>query len=233
MLMSACKKEPERIIIDFEDMNPGTEGFWNGSDGRGSFTSGKATFPNHYDSEWNFWSGFAYTNHKDNKNFSTDNMYSSIAGGGAGGSDNYAVYYYYSEFSDTIWFDTEMKIEGISISNTAYAYFAMLQGDAFSKKFGGETGNDKDWYKVILKAIDRTGKIAVGHVEIMLADYRFDDNTRDYIANVWTDIDLSVFGYIKGLTVKIESSDTGEYGINTPAYFCLDNIVGVLPGKPE
>ncbi|MDX9929029.1 MAG: DUF4465 domain-containing protein, partial [Bacteroidales bacterium] len=54
------------------------------------------------------------------------------------------------------------------------------------------------------------------------------DNALDYIANVWTNIDLSLFGYIGGLAIKIESSDTGENGINTPAYVCIDDIKGIL-----
>ena len=44
----------------------------------------------------------------------------------------------------------------------------------------------------------------------------------------WTRYDLSDFGFVKGLVIELSSSDTGQWGMNTPAYFCLDNIEGEL-----
>ncbi|MBE0676250.1 MAG: DUF4465 domain-containing protein, partial [Bacteroidales bacterium] len=116
---------------------------------------------------------------------------------------------------------------GISVSNTTYAYMAMLNGNAFAKKFGGDSGSDPDWFKVVLTALNDEGN-PVGSVDIFLADYRYDNNSLDYISNVWTKIDLSVFGFVKGLVIEIASSDTGEFGINTPAYVCIDDIRGTL-----
>lgn len=228
MIITSCEKKEVRSTIDFEDLQFEEDGYWNGSDGSGNFFSGNGEFVNRYDTEWQSWSGFAYTNHTDNVTYGLENEYSSIAGSGSNGSSNYGVYFYFQEVSDTIWFDIPMQVDGISLSNTTYAYYSMLDGSAFSKKFGGESGDDKDWFMVTLTAIGQDRKNPVGYVEVMMADYRFDDNALDYIANVWTNIDLSLFGYIGGLAIRIESSDTGEYGINTPAYVCIDDIKGIL-----
>jgi Domain of unknown function (DUF4465) len=65
-------------------------------------------------------------------------------------------------------------------------------------------------------------------VDINLADFRFTDNSKDYIGNTWTNIDLSAFGFIKALKFEMSSSDSGAGGMNTPGYVCLDNIIGEL-----
>jgi hypothetical protein len=39
--------------------------------------------------------------------------------------------------------------QGVYVTNTTYAYNSMRDGDMFAKKFGGPTGNDPDWYKLL------------------------------------------------------------------------------------
>ena len=58
-----------------------------------------------------------------------------------------------------------------------------------------------------------------------MADYRFSDNAQDYIIDEWTYIDLSQLGDADSLVFSLSSSDNGQFGMNTPAYFCVDNIV--------
>ena len=228
LLNQSCEKK--RVVtdkIDFEEISLNQAGVWNGSDNSGGFLSGNGFFPNYFNADWNdYWSGFSCTNHTDKSTAGYGNMYSSIAGTGADKSEQYAVYYY-SGVADTIKFTLPEKITRISVSNTTNTYLSMLNGDAFAKKFGGDSGSDPDWYKVILTGINAEGT-AVGYVEILLADFRFDNNQLDYISNVWTDVDLSALGYIIALEIKIESSDAGAYGINTPAFVCIDNIEGIL-----
>ena len=98
------------------------------------------------------------------------------------------------------------------------------------KKFGGETGNDPDWFKMRVTLLASDDK-PLGTVEIFLADYRFDDNVKDYISNAWTRIGLGSFKNAASLVFELESSDTGQFGINTPAYVCLDNIELQFPAE--
>lgn len=97
ILFSCDKDEEDKTdIITFEELDLGSEGYWNGSDGSGGFTSGNAFFPNQF-TDWGngitSWKGFAYSNHTDIVTPGYVNQYSSYAGGGANGSEKYAVIY--------------------------------------------------------------------------------------------------------------------------------------------
>jgi hypothetical protein len=61
-------------------------------------------------------------------------------------------------------------------------------------------------------------------VHFYLADYRFEDNAEDYIVKTWEWFDLSSLGRADSLMCTLGSSDTGMFGMNTPAYFCVDNL---------
>lgn len=225
----SCKKsdKPEKKIIDFEELTLDESGFWNGSDGSGGFQAGNGYFNNRYDQGWDSWFGYSYSNHTDTLNPGYDNQYSPITGSGADASEQFGVYYYYYQEPDTIWFEPQKKITSISLTNTTNAYLAMKNGDAFARRFGGESGDDPDWLRVVLKGIGHDG-IVTGTINVYLADYRFDDNDRNYIVDQWIKRDLSELGYLMGLVIEIESSDSSQWGPNTPAYVCIDNIEGFL-----
>jgi len=222
LLFVSCDKENFKwITTDFEDLQLEDESYWNGSDGSGGFTSGEAFFPNSYNAEWLYWEGFSYSNITDNTTAGFGNQFSAYPGGGANGSPNYAVVY----TDDTIEFDLARREVKLWVANSTYAALSMRDGDQFAKKFGGETGNDPDWYLLTISAIGANLNL-IGTADVYLADFRPDDHTQDYISNAWNLIDLSEFGEISKLSFTISSSDVGEWGINTPTYFCIDNIVG-------
>lgn len=220
---SACEKEEQkRILIDFEEFDTGPDGYLNGSGGEGGFISEIVFFPNSYNSSWDSWSGFSITSHTDTVTADYSNMYSAIPGKGADLSDNYATYYF-SGIPDTILFEEQVKVSSLSVTNTTYAYHTMLNGNAFSKKFGGEDGSDPDWFRLVITSLDYSAR-PVTRYNIYLADFRSEDDSMDYISNVWNHINLSDSGFISGLVFFIESSDTGDFGINTPAYVSIDNL---------
>jgi hypothetical protein len=225
----SCKKDPVTDSTDFEELPLGSSGFWNGSDGTGGFQSGNITFVNHYNSALQTWSGFAYTNHTDTITKTSSNPYSSITGNGAENSVKYGVYYF-SGKPDTMFFKQPEVITDFSVTNTVYSYYSMKSGSQTCKKFGGDSGNDQDYFKLRMTFLNKDDT-KVGYMDIFLADYRFTDNSKDYIANAWTRIDLSTFGYIKAVIFEMESSDSGTGGINNPAYVCIDNIRGQLESQ--
>jgi hypothetical protein len=62
-------------------------------------------------------------------------------------------------------------------------------------------------------------------VSFLLADYTFTDNTQDYLINDWTTVSLvALSDDTRSLQFVLESSDNGPFGMNTPAYFAVDNI---------
>ncbi len=220
-------------VATFEDLPLPAESYWNGSDASGGFFTGEVFFANNYDTEWDFWDGFAYANITDTAASGWESQYHAIAGGGQGGSANYGVVFVGWGAPPTITLAAPQTVAGIYVVNNNYAYYDMLNGGLFSKKFGGDTGNDEDWFKLTITGMDAAGKIT-GTVDFYLADYRFVDNDKDYVVGSWTFVDLTSLGEVSTLRFGLDSSDTGTSGMNTPAYFCLDNLIAApAPTEPN
>jgi len=209
----------------FEDLSLPTDSFWNGSDASGSFSSGFVTYYNSYNSSYSSWGGFAYSSKQDTITTGFGNMYSSITGGGYN-SDTYGVAYW-SAYSGPVAITldpiaTNIPVSGFYITNNTYAYLSMRDGDAYAKKFGGTTGNDTDWFMLSISGF-KNG-VLTDTVNFFLADYRFADNTQDYIIKDWTYVNLTKLGAVDSMSFALSSSDNGTYGMNTPAYFCIDDM---------
>jgi hypothetical protein len=98
----------------------------------------------------------------------------------------------------------------------------MRDGDQFAKKFGGDSGNDEDFFKLEIQGF--RGTVATGSVDFFLADYRFANNSQDYLVDQWARVNLSSLGAVDSLKFALSSSDLGQFGMNTPAYFAMDRI---------
>jgi hypothetical protein len=169
-------------------------------------------------------SGFAYSNKTDSVTSGYKNQYSAKAGRGASGSAKYLVANGQVNYIKRL--TGYPGFMGFDVTNTTYAYNSMKNGDAFSKKFGGPSGNDSDWFKLTVRGYDTHNSHPSDSVIVYLADYRFANNAQDYIVKDWQSVSLSLtkFGYADSVTFTLSSSDTGAFGINTPLFFCLDNV---------
>jgi Domain of unknown function (DUF4465)/Secretion system C-terminal sorting domain len=61
-------------------------------------------------------------------------------------------------------------------------------------------------------------------VETYLADFRNSDNSFDYILQNWRWVDLRLLGAVDSVVFSMASSDNGGFGMNTPAYFVIDEF---------
>ncbi len=208
-------------VANFDDLILAPESFWNGSDQSGSFRSGEITFSNSYSTDYQSWFGFAYSNMTDVTTSGYANQYSAITGKGFDGSSNYAVCY--PAPTARVGYTVPTKTSGFYITNSTYAYLSMKNGDAFAKKFGGESGNDPDYFKVMIEGLNADG-MPVDTVSFYLADFRFTDNSKDYILNKWTWVDLSKLKDTRFLRFSLSSSDNSHGYMNTPGYFCMDDL---------
>lgn len=219
-----------QTTIDFEELTvPGADSAWLGSDGTGGFTSHQIFFPNTFNTQFSYWeNGFIYSNSTDNTTAGYTNDYSSYVGSGAANSNNYVV-----NFGEIgIDFATEKHISSIALSNNTYAALSMRDGDAFGKQFGSVNNaqgnpdgtNGEDFFRLLLIGKDAAGNVT-DTVTFYLADYRFSDNSQDYIVDTWETVDLTPLGAIRYLDFKLQSSDVGSFGNNTPSYFAMDNLV--------
>ena len=226
IVISACTDDDRFItnISDFDDLELEKESYWNGSDGTGYFVDGNKIYHNNYYPDWNIWSGFAYSNMLNTYYYNTESMYAVYADAEKEKSKNYAVAHQFEKiiitFKDTA---NGEEPRSMQIGNCTHTALAIKHGYGYAKKFGGRSGDDKDWIKVTITGYGSVEQIT-GQIEVFLADFRFDDNSKDYILGHWKYIDLRALGIVRRLEFEISSSDVG-----TPLYFCIDNFKGRVP----
>lgn len=222
---------------DFEDITLSTESAWYGQDqvidGDTILISGYCSLENNYNSAWGSFAGWSVSNYTDNTTPGWGNQYSAITGGGDF-SANYGVCYVSAFNGNAIYYnDYPEYFDYVMVTNTTYAYFAMLNGDSFSKPFGADTNaqgiidgtNGEDWFLLTIYGLAADSSRTGDSINFYLADYRFSNDADDYIINEWTLVDLSQIQPIYGIEFELSSSDTsGGFGMNTPAYFALDNF---------
>jgi len=194
-----------------------TDTFWNGSDESGGFLNGEVFFKNNYNTAWKSWDGVAVSNMTDSTTEGFVNQYSARTAHGVNFTNNYAVI----GGQGVLVLTDAQQIEGCYVTNSTYSSRSMEKGDPFAKKFGGVSGNDSDYFRIIAKGYQGT---SVKTTSFYLADFRSTDNSQDYIISDWTYFNLSVLGSVDSITFSMESSDTGQFGMNTPAFFCLDHL---------
>ncbi len=221
----------EAGVVTFEDLPLAPNSYWNGAphDGDNTFTSNGFVFHNNYNASWDSWEGFAYSSMTDTTTPGYTNQYSAATGAGAELSPNYAVSFAFEPSHIDV--PAGLSLVSAAITNTTYANLSMLNGDSFAKKFGGTSGNDPDWFKLTISGKDLANTL-LGSIEFYLADFRFEDNSQDYILNTWQTVNLSAIASARILEFSLTSSDVGQWGMNTPAYFALDNLVFDTAGSP-
>lgn len=215
---------------DFEDLGLAAESHFIGdATGVQTWESGEATFLLYYDDTYgDYWEGIAAANETDVTTPGYLNQYSAIPGGGEGGSATFGLAY---TAGFTVGAELRfpeagagVTVEGLFVTNTTYAYLAMRDGDDFAKQFGGPEGTDPDYFLLTIEGIGAGGASA-GTVDFYLADFRAADAADDYIVDDWAWVDLSSLGPVVGLRFALESTDVGDYGMNTPGYFAFDSIL--------
>lgn len=212
-------------IVDFEDLTLPANSAVNNS---GGFVTQGASFNNSFDSTFNFWSGWSYSNVNDPNTAGFGNQYAAITGTGHGGGGIYGVAYDGSPNESFINLPDGTNPISAYVTNTAYAYYSMLNGDQFAKQF--TTG---DFFKLQITGYSDPGASgsALGTVDFFLADYT---SPTDHPVNTWSLVDLSSLVGARSLGFALSSSDNDPvFGMNTPAYFAFDDLRLVPTAVPE
>lgn len=238
--MTACNNDDdfEDIInIDFNSMpniSFNDEGYWEEvyDTTATEFVVNGVTFSHQASAtEWGgytyySWYGFCPSKVTDNTDYSngdwTSHQWGAITGSGLSGAEDPYILGFWnsSERTDSIpevpaccitYEGGAFTPKDIYITNSAWGYYAMKNGSAFNKQFA-----DGDWCTLHIYGI-KNGEIS-GNVNVSLA------NGTD-ILNHWEYIDLTPIGKnINMIYFQITSSDSGDWGMNNPAFFCLDNF---------
>lgn len=237
-LLTACEPDESSVtgVVTFEDVALDSTGYWNGSDTTGIhttydawwggtvneytgfFTSGILRCHNVFD-DFGYgstsWKGMACSRHTDMDSVGFGNQYSVYSTSGAGGSSKFAIM---SGDSARCTFNYAVTVNSLMINNATYPYLTMKDGKdgaGFARKF-----TDGDFFRVTIAGINARGAVT-DSIHVYLADFR---DGKKNICNTWTQIPLSRLGLVKSLVFTFTSTDSGVYGINTPAYACIDNL---------
>lgn len=224
LLLSLSSFVQAQVTAGFENITVPAQGYLNDASPEPSFRSGLVRVPNRYDADFDYWEGWAISAVTDNQTPGFGNQYSAIPGGGAEGTAQYSVAYAYDGAVMHLAAGAAGKpVDGLYLTNNTYTYYSMRDGDAFAKRFGGESGNDPDYFLLSIRGW-REGALTLDSISFYLADYRFADNQQDYLIQAWTWVDLQGLGVVDSLFFRLHSSDSGAFGMNTPAYFCVDEV---------
>jgi hypothetical protein len=187
------------------------------------FDDGLAHFPCIYDTAYGgYWvKGFSYSNWTDSVTSGFTNQYAAKTAQGFSGSKQYAVAYGTVNTLPLKGAAIGQSVQGFYITNSTFAYNSMRDGDGFSKKF---TGANKDWFRLDVFAYRSGAVVTTDSVSFYLADFRNTDTTLNYIVRDWQWLNLLRLGHADSLQLRLSSSDVGSFGMNTPAYFCMDNF---------
>lgn len=131
---------------------------------------------------------------------------------------------YYSNFamegpSNQVMFmdaDGKMAFEpvGVYVCNHPWPYYGCEHGDGFSEPFA-----EGDYFELIAHGVAADGTETT--VSMNLVEFT---NGELLAANDWTFFDLSSLGEVVSVYFTLNSTDTGNYGMNTAAYFCMDKF---------
>lgn len=200
-------------------------GFYGETINHNAFRSAGASFRNNYIPDWFSWDGWSYSNTTDLMTAGIGNQYTAYntPSGGGHNSNNYGVFFEpFGALAPTIDFGGPVTLSNAWITNTTYDYLAVVNGDDGGAGYVTQFGAG-DWFKVTVWGFDAAGR-QTHSLDIYLADYTDPDSSNWYALDAWTSFDLSALGTVYGLGFDLNSTDTGAYGMNTPAYFAMDNL---------
>lgn len=172
-----------------------------------------------YNEEYGNWSGFAQSRSFDMEDTTYNNQYGVYNDKAASGT-HFAMYYYdsYSEPTDILCrYFGNYQFKTVRLNLSTITYNAIVNGNDYARAF-----KDGDYLKVSFIALGEN-KTEGAVVDYYAVDFR--DGKR-FIAKEWDMVDISALkGNLWGVRIRIETTDVGEWGANTPLYICLDDLI--------
>ena len=110
-----------------------------------------------------------------------------------------------------------LGVKSMEITNSTYAYNSMKFGDTIAKKFNAA---DKDSLILVISTFMKGQKME--SKKVGLADFRFLDTAKNFILGTWQKVNFTQTN--DSVTFEMVSSDNDSLGMNTPAFFAMDNL---------
>ena len=130
----------------------------------------------------------------------------------------YSSWAYEGPSNQVMFIDEERNNEfepvGVYVCNHPWPYYGCAHGDGFGAPFA-----EGDYFEIIAHGVAADGSETT--VSMNLIEFTGGELIA---ANDWTFFDLSSLGKVTSVYFTLNSTDTGAYGMNTAAYFCMDKF---------
>lgn len=239
---TSCSDDDDPLIITMKlnqtQIDYDSEGVWTEVATNTSIISQGFVF-NHEgeDSPWGLiWRGFTPSRSSDTAIYSGDwlsHQFNVMSGGGMSGEgtpfmvcfwnnaetedmtvDERSCHIYYSNTIEGT--KHPFKPQSVYVNNACYTYYTMKDGDQWSKQF-----TQGDYCELIAHGVKTDGTETT--TSIRLADCTGTDTDKWFI-DEWTVFNLTPLGEITDIYFTMKSTDEGQWGMNTPAFFCIDRL---------
>lgn len=162
------------------------------------------------------WEGFTLSKVSQD----TANVFGCVANGGLAGVSTPYVIGYYSEWvtesqgfsSNIILFDQEYYPEYVYVCQNSNTMEAIANGNVFNAR----PFTENDTLALIISALNASLEETQS-----LTYYLAVDGKKN---NGWVKVPLTALGKTSGLSFRMTTTDTGDFGSNTPLYFALDAL---------
>lgn len=226
-------------LISFERQALNEEGYWIGSENYdGSDDAyGNTSYPNTYTEGMltlnttyttsnfgTYWSGYVISARRSTEfKKLTPDQFNSVTGYPHSGEKFCVV----NTFGETIDINagTGAEVQSLYYTNSAYTLNSILKGDEYS----GGPFEKGDYLTCTITGTREDGSTA--SVVLVLADYRDEDESKHFSVRTWQRVDLTSLGTVTSLSFSFDGSRKGDYGLNTPAYLCIDDVIIKKPGS--
>lgn len=181
------------------------------------YGEGPASFGSYYaEGEYGaMWGGFAISSNRNPDDLGMD--YSNQFSVYAPAATKFAIGYVFGEYGGSyanpvIEFSEPVKVVGADIANANKTYHYCL-----SRPTVGEGEEVEDlWVDLVAEGYAAAGG-EPARLTVRLAEGK-------EVLSSWETFDFSALGEVTKIEFSIESNDMGEWGLNVPAFFCIDNI---------
>lgn len=214
------QQDDKKVSIGFENQQLNSDNYWVG-DGQGmfSYTEEGVTVTGTFsvwDGGMTSWSGFAISGRKE-KAFDnlTPDQYNSAYGGTIWGDKFLVVQAPYNDY-ECLTFDQPVKVLSMYCTNSAYSYSSMTKGDSYA----GDPFTVEDWFSGFITCFNENGD-TISTTEVKLAEKDL-DLKKKYL-DYWHMVRINAEN-VKKIKFSFAGSRTGEWGLNTPSYMCVDKI---------